>query len=164
MTTSYTAKIDAPPVQVSDRHTLMVKVWDTGPVAPEPPEKPALPTGKEGSPEHDLALIEFKAGLANYETALIAFGKSKKDFAEWHKTYQGAYEIEMFSVNAREALQIEPTRYFVSDDRLPNHGLPKGRKPGKWHADQLERQEEAQRSFARTMARDPVFGNQGATP
>lgn len=162
MSTSYSATVDGPSVQVSDLPKMMVRVWDLGPSVPDTPDKPALPTGKEGSPEHDLALIDFKAAIANYETALKAFGQAKKDFAEWQKTYGGPYEKEMYSVDAREALEIEPERYLVSDDRLPNHGLPKGRKPGKWHHEEKQRQEELRRFTAQQRARDPVFGSQGA--
>lgn len=146
-----------------DTHSLMVMLWDTGPEAPEPPEKPALPSGKEGSPEHDLALIEFKGALATYEKALVAFGQAKRDHADWHGKFGGPYEIEMFSVDAREALQIAPSRYFVSDDRLKNHGLPDKRQPGKWHEDQKQVRAEAARNRARELARDPVFGHEGAS-
>lgn len=139
-----------------DTNTLLVKIWDLGPATVEAPAKPDLPKGKEGSPEHDLALIEFKGELANYETALIAYGQAKKDFAAWHSTYGGPYQKEMFSVDAREAIQTEPSRYDAN--------LPKGRKPGKFHAEELLRQKEAQRTFAQTVARDPIFGSQGATP
>lgn len=139
----------------ADTNRLLVKIWDLGPHSPEPPAKPELPNGKEGSPEHDLALIEFKADLVKYEEGLKAFGQAKKDFTAWHTTYGGPYQIEMYSVNAREAIQIAPERY-VTD-------LPKGRKPGKWHVEELHRQKDAQRSFARTVASDPVFGSQGAT-
>lgn len=139
----------------NDTNSLLVKIWDLGPDAPEIPSKPDLPKGKEGSPEYDLALIDFKAGLAKYEEALAAYGRAKKDFADWHKTYDGPYQIEMYSVNAREAIQIEPDRYVTE--------LPKGRKAGKWHHEQIARQKDARRTFAQTMARDPVFGSQGAT-
>lgn len=164
MSTGYSATVDGPAVQTSDLPKLMVRVWDLGPAVPEAPVKPALPTGKEGSPEHDLALIDFKGALADYETALKAFGQAKKDFAAWQATYGGPYESEMYSVDAREALAIAPDRYLVSDDRLPNHGLPKGRKAGKWHHEEKQRQEELRRHTARQLDRDPVFGSasQGA--
>lgn len=149
---------------LQDQQSLLVKVWDCGPDAPQPPMRPVPPEGKEGSPAHDLAMIEFKGELAKYETDLVAYGRNRKDHAEWHKTYGGPYELEMYSVNAREAIAIEPTRYFVSHSSLPNHGLPKGRKPGPWHAQEKERQAEQKRLLAQAAARDPVFGTQGASP
>lgn len=139
----------------NDVNSLLVKIWDLGPTPPEAPGKPELPKGKEGSAEHDLALIDFRGELANYETALKAYGQAKKDFAAWHTTYGGPYQAEMYSVNAREAIQIEPSRYMVA--------LPKGRKPGKYHADEQQRMKDERQSFAKMISRDPVFG-QGATP
>lgn len=156
MSTSYRASIDGPPVETNtDSQSLLVRIWDLGPPVPEAPTKPGLPEGKEGSPQHDLAMIEFEGELANYKTALAAYGRMKKDHAEWHKDYAGPYQFETHSVNAREAIQNEPSRYAAE--------LPKGRKPGKYHADQLQRQADERRTFAQTVARDPVFGNQGAS-
>lgn len=139
----------------SDVNLLLVKIWDLGPTAPVAPGKPELPQGKEGTPAYDLALIDFNAELAKYQEALTAFGKAKKDFAAWQKTYDGPYQMETYSVNAREAIQIEPGRYVAE--------LPKGRKPGKFHTDEIERQKNSRRTFAQTLARDPVFGSQQAT-
>lgn len=148
---------------VADLTAMKGRLWDLGPSVPEPPVRPAVPTGKEGSPELELALIEFKGEAANYDNALKAWGQAKKDFAAWQAMYGGPYEIERFSVDAREALQIAPERYFVSDSRLPNHGLPKGRKPGKWHHEEQERQAELKKAMARQAANDPIFGRtQGA--
>lgn len=149
---------------VADQHSMMVRLWDLGPNEGDIPTRPETPKGKEGSPEYDLAMIDFRGDLANYETALKAYGQAKKDFAAWQDTYGGPYEFEMYSVDAREALAIAPDRYLVSDDRLPNHGLPKGRKPGRWHAEEKQRQEELRRFTAQQVARDPVFGTQGAHP
>jgi len=144
----------------NDTNKLMVRLWDTGPVPPSAPERPELPKGKEGDPEYDLSMIEFKGALSVYETALKIYGQEKKDFAEWQNKFGGPYEIEMFSVDAREALMIAPDRYFVSDSRLKNHGLPDKRKPGKWHDEQKQVRAEADRLRARELARDPVFGQE----
>lgn len=134
--------------------SLLVKIWDLGPKAPELPARPALPEGKEGTPAHDLAMIDFRAELSAYETGLLAYRYEKTEFDRWHKEFAGPYRFETHSVNAREAIQIDPERYVAE--------LPKGRKPGKWHHEQLEREEAARRTFAQTVARDPIFGNQGA--
>lgn len=148
---------------VADQHSMMVTLWDLGPAEAEMPARPETPKAKEGSPEHDLAMIDFRADLATYETALKTFSQAKKDFAAWQATYGGPYEFTAYSVDAREHLEIEPSRYMVSDDRLPNHGLPKGRKAGHWHAAEQKRLEELKRFTAQQRARDPVFGTQGAT-
>lgn len=155
MTTSYKATLDAPPEQIGDQHTLLVRIWDLGPQKPEVPVKPDLPEGKEGTPAYDLAVIDFEGALARYKSGLAAYGQQQKDFVEWHQHYQGPYQFETHSVNAREAIANDPQRYVAE--------LPKGRKPGKWHADQVEQAAERRRDFARTIARDPVFGSQGAS-
>ncbi|MCK1445424.1 hypothetical protein IVB43_23855 [Bradyrhizobium sp. 48] len=161
MSTTYKVDMEGRPTFVdSDKGSMMVRMWDLGPLKPEAPEKPKLPEGKEGTPAHDLAMIDFDGALATYRSDLKAYGAQLKDFEEWHKKYQGPYEIEMFSIDAREAMAIAPDRYMVSDDRLDNHGLPKGRKPGKFHAEEKQRIAEASRARARELARDPVFGQQ----
>jgi hypothetical protein len=153
--TAYKATIDGGSRMVDpDAGSLLVRIWDLGPRQPMIPDKPDLPEGKEGSPAHDLAMIEFESALENYKTALKAYGAEKKAFAEWHKTYAGPYQFETHSVNAREAIQIEPERYVAE--------LPKGRKPGKWHQDNLQHEAEQRRTFAQIVARDPIFGSQGA--
>lgn len=155
MSTAYIATIDGGSRMVDpSAGSLLVRIWDLGPKAPELPEKPNLPEGKEGTPAHDLAMIDFRAELSAYEAGLVAFKREKTEFDRWHKEYAGPYRFETHSVNAREAIQIDPERYVAE--------LPKGRKPGKWHAEQLEREAEARRTFAQTVARDPIFGNQGA--
>lgn len=138
----------------SDINSMLVRIWDLGPHLAEMPVKPDLPKGKEGSPEYELALIDFEGELATYKVKLATFGRMKKEHAEWHSTYHGPYEFETHSVNAREAIQNEPDRYVAE--------LPKGRKAGKWHTEEKQRQADARRTFAQTVARDPVFGNQGA--
>lgn len=138
----------------ADINSMLVRIWDLGPEVPVVPTKPELPKGKEGSPEYELAMIDFEGELATYKTALTTYGRMKKEHAEWHGTYHGPYEFETHSVNAREAIQNEPTRYVAE--------LPKGRKAGKWHVDEKQRLADARRTFAQIAARDPVFGNQGA--
>jgi hypothetical protein len=161
VSTTYKVDIDGRPTfHDPDQGSMLVKMWDLGPLSPKAPQKPALPEGKEGTPAHDLAMIEFESALAKYKADLAAYGAQIKDFEQWHAKYQGPYEIEMYSVDAREAMAIAPDRYMVSDDRLPNHGLPKGRKPGKFHEEDKERRADAARVRARELARDPVFGQE----
>lgn len=161
MSTSYKVDVDGRPIFTDpDAGSMLVKMWDVGPTKPQAPEKPAMPEGKEGTPAYELAMIEIEGQLAKYRSDLQAYGKQLRDFEQWHKTYEGPYEIIDHSVNVREAMQNDPERYFVSDDRLPNHGLPKGRRPGKWHEHQKQVRAEESRARARELARDPVFGQE----
>src|SRR5205809_707123 len=97
MSTSYKAGLDGPAQVIGDNPSSMIRLWDLGPKEPQAPKRPDLPKGKEGEPEYDLALIEFKGALAVYEEALKAYGIAKRDFADWHKTYGGPYELERLS-------------------------------------------------------------------
>ncbi len=155
MSSRYTVDLDGRSRLVDDQPPLYFKIWDLGPKEPMPPKKPDLPKGKEGEPEHDLAMIEFRGALAVYEAELIAYGKAKKDFADWHQRYGGPYQIEWLSPDAREALANDRLRYVEK--------LPKGVKPGKYQHEQTERAEQAKRDLQTLAARDPVFGNQGAS-
>lgn len=146
-----------------------VFLWDIGPIKPTAPVKPTLPKGKEGEPEHDLAVIEFKGELDEYAEALKAYGVAKKEFAAWQKNQGGAIELRMFSCDAHDALERAPDRYFISastrgHDGLKNHGLPAGHKPGRGHEANIERARQGEAEFNSARARDPVFGNPELRP
>lgn len=163
MSTGYKATLDGAPQVVGDLPSAMVRLWDLGPTEPTPPKRPDLPKGKEGDPEHDLAVIDFRGALAAYETELKAYGQAKKDFADWHKTYGGPYEIVNYhSADAYDALTNDPARYCVSRSDMPNHGLPKGRKPGPYQEQQKKRWAEQERELRHAAAMDPNFGRRQA--
>lgn len=146
-----------------------VVLWDIGPTKPEAPKKPALPKGKEGEPEFDLAMIDFKEALEEYADGLKAYGRAKIEYAKWQKDQGGAIELKMFSCDAHDALARDPKRYHISastrgHEKLKNHGLPDGHKPGKGQAENIRRAEEGQAEFAAARARDPIFGNPELRP
>lgn len=62
----------------------------------------------------------------------------------------GPVQIEMRSVNARDALQRDPKRYVIK--------LPRGVKPGPAHHREEERKRQEMADFAEVVKRDPVFG------
>jgi hypothetical protein len=146
-----------------------VILWDIGPTKPVPPIKPPLPKGKEGEPEFDLAMIEFKEHLEEYADGLKAYGRAKQEYAKWSKDQGGAIELRFFSCDAHDALARDPARYHISAstrgyEKLKNHGLPPGHKPGRGHQENLRRAEEGEAEFAAALARDPVFGNPELRP
>lgn len=146
-----------------------VFLWDIGPIKPSAPNKPALPKGKEGEPEYDLAKIEFAEHLEQYQTDLKAYGAAKTDYAKWQKDQGGAIELRMFSCDAHDALERAPDRYFISastrgHEKLKNHGLPAGHKPGRGHEANIERARQGEAEFNAARARDPVFGNPELRP
>ena len=159
-----------------DAHAAMkVWLWDMGPEKPQAPKRPKPPHGKEGDPEFDLAVIEFKEHLENYEEALRAYKRAKIEYAEFEKSKGGPVEMLMWSVDANDALrrdqkavdegrQAKP-RWCISArtrgyEKLPNLGLPEGMAPGHGHKSNIERQIASDAEFLAAMKADPVFGQE----
>ena len=152
-----------------DNQTMMVVLWDLGPSKPEAPKRPVAPKGNAGDPEFDLALIEFKQEIEDYEAALKAYRQAKIDFAKFQERYGGPYEITQWSVDAADTLARDPNRYCISSrtrgyERAKNGGLPAGLKPGHGHAENLRRQQEGYADLEEARRRDPVFGTQEVRP
>lgn len=148
-----------------DLDLTWVYLWDKGPAKPVPPKRPVLPTGKTGDPEYDLAMIEFKETLEDYERALRIYSKAKIDFSEWWEKNGGPYEIKRHSCDATEALERDPNRYCVSartrgHGARTNQGLPDGMKPGKSHYENLARIEAGESDMEAARRSDPVFGSE----
>lgn len=146
-----------------------VMLWDIGPLKPSAPAKPILPKGKEGDPEYDVAMVEFREELETYQLAYKAFIQAKIDFAKWQKDQGGAIELRMFSCDAHDALARDPERYHISastrgHEKLKNHGLPAGYKPGRGQEENQRRAREGEAEFAAARAADPVFGNPELRP
>ena len=66
------------------------------------------------------------------------------------KADEGPVGIEMWSIDARDALKRDPERFVVK--------LPKGMKPGPAHERNQERAARARDELAAAAAKDPVFG------
>ena len=159
---------------MADRERSMVYLWDCGPTAPSAPKRPVAPRGKEGEPEFDLAMVDFRQALLDYEADLRTYGARKDEFAKWQTQNGGPFEIKMWSVDARAALEIEERavkeglvpakRYFISSrtrsfESLPNQGLPGNMKPGKGHFENLRREREGEADLDEARRSDPVFGS-----
>ncbi len=148
-----------------DVGALRVWLWDIGPRKAIPPKRPDVPKGQEGSPEYDLAIIEFKESLEEYEAALKAYSRAKKEYAKWQTDNGGAIETEWWKCDADDALERDPNRYYVSSrtrglQNLPNRGLPVGVKQGHGQADIERRRREGEEGLEDARRRDPVFGEQ----
>jgi hypothetical protein len=181
--------------ELAKTHVIM---WDIGPHKPIAPKRPKTPTGKLGQPDFDLAMVEFKEQLEDYEAELKAYSRAKQEYAAWQKNEGGAIERVMWSVDAFDALErdaatapivtvpvidadgntvldeatgepktkeVKMLRYYISastrgHERVKNHGLPDGAKPGKGQAENMRRQREGEDEFLRARAADPVFGQE----
>lgn len=149
----------------ADNASMKVWLWDLGPSKPEAPKRPKAPVGKEGDPEYDLAMVDFREALGDYETGLKAYKQAKLDYADFEKRFGGPYEILMWSCDASDALDRAPKRYHISartrgHEKAKNGGLPAGVQPGHGHAENLRRMAEGDADLAAAMRRDPVFGEQ----
>lgn len=129
-----------------------VELWDIGPKPPEAPKPPVAPVESKDlkGPDLALAVIHYEDAMADYKDALRAYGKSKVDYQDWRRKFNGPVKIDVWSTDAVHNLNIEPERYFLE--------LPKGVKPGKAQAeaDEAAAMTEAQLNEARE--KDPQFG------
>lgn len=159
-----------------DMHSDMkVWLWDCGPHDPHLPVPPDPPTGKEGDPKYDLAKLQFKRKLRDYEEALLRFERDLAEYNDFQKRYGGPIEVLQWSCDARDTLKWDAlavkegrqpaTRWHLSSrtrghDKLPNRGLPKGMVPGHGHQAAIERQIAGEKEFVAAMKADPVFGQE----
>ena len=156
-----------------NREISMVYLWDCGPSKPVAPKRPETPKGKEGDPEYDLAKVEFKVALDQYQEDLASYGRRKEEFRDFDRRYGGPFEVKMWSVDARDALardgeavangKQDRQRWYLSArtrgyESLPNHGLPGNMKPGHGHAENLRREREGEDDLAAVKKSDPIFG------
>jgi len=152
---------------LADQAASRVWLWDLGPKKPEMPKRPQMPAGKEGEPAFDLAMVDFREQILDYETAVKAYRADKTAFDAFAVRYGGPYEISMWSADASDALKNDAHRYCISArtrgyTSLKNGGLPVGMKPGKGHAENMRRMAEGDADLAAIKRRDPVFGDQEA--
>jgi hypothetical protein len=148
-----------------DVGALRVWLWDIGPRKAIPPKRPDVPKGEHGSAEYDLAMIEFQEIKDKYETDLRRYSEQRKEYAKWQEDMGGAIETEWWKVDADDALERDPNRYYVSSrtrglSHLPNRGLPAGVKQGHGQAEIERRRREGDESLEEARRRDPVFGEQ----
>jgi len=150
-----------------------VWLWDCGPPKPEMPKRPVPPKGEEGQPDHDLAMIEFREQIIDYEGALKDYRARKIEYDKFQADYGGPYERECWSADATDALTRDENavkagrqaalRWFISSrnhgwGHLKNSGLPNGMKPGHGQAELKRREAEGEADLAALRRRDPVFG------
>lgn len=164
--TTYTAKLNGDGIATAsdldrEQASMRRRVWDVGPQKPTAPARPEAPKGKNGDPDYEVAKIDFQEVLEDYQEAIRTYGRLKQEYADWHKRYGGPFELVMWSMDALEALQRDPKRYFESHPSLQNHGLPAEMKPGRFHYENIARTRLSDDELARARDRDPQFGNQG---
>ena len=149
----------------ADNRAMMVWLWDLGPAKPVAPARPKAPTSKEGSPEHDLEMVEFREAIGEYELALKTYKAAKAELSDFEKRFGGPHEIPQYSVDAADTLARDPARYCISSrtrgyEKLKNRGLPTGVKPGHGQAEQERREQEGEADLVAARRSDPHFAQE----
>jgi len=167
----------------AENEAQQVYLWDIGPEKPIQPKRPEGPKGKEGEPAFELAMVEFREQIELYAISIKDYAQRTREYERFQRDHGGPIELQRWSVDAQDALandeatvtgknpatrercpvtQKKP-RYYISSRtrghaKLPNFGLPEGMKPGRGHAENLRREEEANEEFQKVLKSDPVFG------
>ena len=136
-------------------NNLKVKIWDLGPTRPAAPEAPIAPVetdfkGATRIADFAVAQVKFEDALVDYKTALRAYAAEREAYDKWRRETGGPVEIEMWSVNAKEAELRDPKRY--------TRKLPKGHKPGHAHLENERRATARKQEEAVAAQKDPHFG------
>ena len=152
-----------------------VWIWDIGPEKPVNPKKPVAPKGRDGDPEYDLACVEFKEALKDYEEDRERYKKALKDHADFERKFGGPFEFSQWSCDARNTFDYDADavkdgrqtrlRFYLSsrtrgNSQATNGGLPEGLKPGHGQADILRREREGMEDLIAARRADPVFGSE----
>lgn len=146
----------------ADNQSMYVWLWDLGPAKPVAPVRPKAPTSKEGSPEYDLDMVDFREAIAEYDAALKTHKVAKAEVADFEKRFGGPHEIMQYSCDAQDTLARAPTRYCISSrtrghEKLKNRGLPIDVKPGHGQAEQERREQEGEADLVALKRSDPHF-------
>jgi hypothetical protein len=127
-----------------------VDVWDLGPqVAPRPPAAPEEPEkSKLKGSELAAAEVAYEDDCERYRDELRAWNAAKKTHREWIDRIGGPVKIELWAVDARMAMDIEPDRYVLD--------LPHGAKPGKAQRENEQREAAEIDRLKRAASLDPL--------
>jgi len=150
-----------------------VWLWDCGPEEPMPPDEPIPPALPITDPKYHLENLRHKRAVKRFEDELVIYERMETEFQHWHRNIRGPVEVNMWSPNARDALEHDERavkegrqkkrRWYLSSrtrgsGNLENFGLPNGVKPGPGHRENLERAIAGDKEFIDALKADPHFG------
>lgn len=128
-----------------------VDLWDCGPTRPLAPDAPVEPDDKKlKGADLAAAQVEHEDDLERYKIALRAYAAAKRAHLEWHAVNGGPIKVELWGIDARHALEVEPDRFQLD--------LRKGQKPGRAQVEAEQMAEAEADSLNRARASDPQFG------
>ena len=127
-----------------------VDLWDCGPKRPVAPDEPDKPDAKLTGADKAAAEVEYEDNCARYKNALREYAAAKRAHLDWHDTNGGPLKVELWGVDARHAIDVEPDRFKLD--------LPRGQKPGRAQIEAEEMAEAEAGELNRARASDPQFG------
>lgn len=131
-----------------------VDLWDTGPGRPEPPAAPQEPDAKLKGADLAAAQVEYEDACERYKQQLRDYAAAKRAYLDWHDKMGGPVKVELWGVDARHAMEVEPGRFLLD--------LKRGQKPGRAQVEAEEMAQAEQETLSRARASDPQFGQQRA--
>lgn len=142
------------PLESRIKRNCKVDIWDTGPVRPKAPPEPPKPDAKLTGADKAAAEVEYDDACERYKQNLREFAAAKRAYLEWHDAQGGPVKIELWGVDARHAMEIEPDRFKLD--------LPRGQKPGRAQIEAEQMAEAEADAMNRARASDPQFGQRAA--
>lgn len=127
-----------------------VDLWDTGPTRPVAPEAPSAVDAKLKGAELAAAEVEYEDACERYKQRLRDFTAAKVAFANWQDEKGGPIKVELWGIDARHAMEVEPIRFKLD--------LPRNVKPGKAQIEAEEMALAEAGALEQARARDPQFG------
>lgn len=136
-----------------------VDIWDLGPqLAPKGPDAPIEPKESKDLKGADFAAatVAYDDDCENYKDALRAYTAAKKAHRDWMNDIGGPVKVELWGVDARHALDSEPSRFKLD--------LPRGMKAGRAQIENEERAVIEADELRRARSLDPQFGTGAMAP
>jgi hypothetical protein len=140
------------PIERRIKKNGKVDLWDTGPSRPVAPPEPPAPDAKLKGADLAAAQVEYEDACERYKQHLRDFAAAKRAHAEWHERNGGPLKVELWGIDARHAMDIEPIRFKLD--------LPRNVKPGKAQIEAEEMAALEAEGLDRARASDPQFGKQ----
>jgi hypothetical protein len=128
-----------------------VDIWDCGPSRPAAPIAPIEPDdAKLKGADLAAAQVAHEDACERYKHQLRAYSAAKLAFAEWQETKGGPIKVELWGIDARHAMEVEPERFRLE--------LPRGMKPGRAQIEAEQLAEAEADALDHARASDPQFG------
>lgn len=128
-----------------------VDIWDLGPQRPTAPKAPESPDlDKLKGADRALADVEHEDAVEKYKDHLRHYGAAKREHTAWHDKNGGPIKVELWAVDAKHAIEVEPERYKLD--------LPPKTKPGPAQIEAERRAAQEAEDLDRARSSDPQFG------